>query len=424
MPAFELPAWRHGAWVEIDLGALVHNASVLRRAIPADTRLGLMVKANAYGHGLEIGARAAVAGGADQLIVATLDEGLSLRRAGIAAPILVIYPIPAAAVREAVEADLELTVSGLDSARRMLAAWSDDASSPARGTLELHVEVDTGMGRGGVAPDTLVAVVELIEATSDARVAGIWSHLADGSDVALSSGQTQRYERALSHVEASGRVVPTGHLAATDAVFAGTAPAYQMVRIGLGFYGELGLGVEPTASTAALASDLRPAMTIKARPVRLEWVSAGATVGYGGEWTAARPSLVATLPIGYADGWTRDSWPGASALIRGRRVPLIGRVSMDAVCADLTDVSRDGEVTMDDELVLLGRQGGDRITANELAGVRATIPNEVLAALGPRLPRVYLEEHEVVAVGRQSDRVDWLGDRPAWPAAAPLPSAS
>ena len=132
-----------------------------------------------------------------------------------------------------------------------------------------------------------------------------------------------------------------------------TAPAYDMVRIGLGFYGELGVGVEPAAALARLAAELRPAMTVAARPVRLEWMPAGASIGYGGEWVAQRPSRIATLPIGYADGWTRRYWPGASAIVRGRRVPLVGRVSMDSVCADVTDA---GEVGMDDTVVLLGAQ--------------------------------------------------------------------
>jgi alanine racemase len=397
---------RHPAWVEIDLTALVHNADVLRQAIPSDARLGLMVKANAYGHGLEMAARAAVAGGADQLIVAAIDEGLALRAAGIEAPILVIYPVAPAAVCEAVEAGLELTVSGLASTGRTLAAWMAGGPGAVRRELRVHVEVDTGMGRGGVSPDALVGVVERIEGTPGATVAGIWSHLADGGDMGRSLEQTQRYEAALARVGTTGRAFPIGHLAATDAVFAGTAPAYQMVRIGLGFYGELGLGIEPVPSQAALASALRPALTIKARPVRIDLVAAGASVGYGGEWTAHRPSRIATLPIGYADGWTRSSWPGASALLRGRRVPLVGRVSMDSVCADVTELDAQGEVTIDEVLVLLGAQGDDRITANELARLRGTIPNEVLAGLGARLPRVYVDDDGLVAVSQQADRVD------------------
>ncbi len=393
----------HPAWVEVDLTALVHNAGVLRRAIPADARLGLLVKANAYGHGLEMAARAAMAGGTDQLMVAALDEGLALRRAGVEAPILVVYPVSPDAIGDAVEAGLELSVSGLGSTRRTLEAWAALAAQAPRGVLSLHVEVDTGMGRGGVSPEALIDVVRLIDAASATSIAGIWSHLADGSDAALSREQAQRFESAVASVAATGRSIPIRHLAATEGVFAGTAPAYEMVRVGLGFYGELGLGVEPSPAQSALAAELRPAMAVKARPVRLEVLPAGASVGYGREWTAERRSLIATLPLGYADGWTRSYWPGASALLRGRRVPLVGRVSMDSVCVDVTDV---GEVTMDEVLVLLGGQGAERITPNELARLRGSIPNEIFCSFGPRLPRTYLGEHGVVAVSHQADRVD------------------
>ena len=401
----------HPAWIQIDLAALRHNAAVLRRAIPPGVRLGLLVKANAYGHGLEMAARAAVDGGADQLIVAALDEGLALRQAGLTAPILVVYPVPREGIADAVAAGLELSVSGLASARRTVEGWAGSrAAGAASETLSVHVEVDSGMGRGGVLPVDVVETVRLIDATPATRLTGIWSHLADGSDPAASREQIDRFEGAIAAVAATGRPIPARHLAATDGVFAATAPAYEMVRVGLGYYGELGIGVEPTEALAGVAADLRPAMTVKALPVRLETLPAGATVGYGLEWTASRPSLIATLPIGYADGWTRAYWPGASALVRGRRVPLVGRVSMDAVCVDVTDVTDLGEVTLDEECVLLGAQGTERIAPSELARLRDSIPNEVFCAFGPRLPRVYHDAGRVVAVSTQADRVAWVGD--------------
>ena len=403
------PASKHPAWMEIDLAALAHNAGVLRRAIPADAELGLLVKANAYGHGMEMAARAAVSGGADQLIVATLDEGLALRGAGLQAPILVVYPIPPDGIGEAVEARLELSVSGMNSTRRTLEAWAGLGSQPPDRQLRLHVEVDTGMGRGGVATDDLVELVRMIDAQLATSIVGIWSHLADGRNAGVSAEQVRRFESAIADLAATGRPITRRHLVATEAIFAETAPAYEMVRVGLGFYGELGLGFHPSPDLAALAAELRPAMTVKARPMRLENVPAGTSVGYGREWVAERRSLIATLPLGYADGWARVYWPGAWALVRGRRVPLVGRVSMDSVCADVTDV---GEITPDDEFVLLGSQGVERITPNELARLRRSIPNEVFCSFGPRLPRVYLAHAAVVAVGRAEDRVekqDWSG---------------
>lgn len=373
------------AWIEIDHAALAHNAGVFRRAIPAATRLGILVKANGYGHGMIIAAEAAIAGGADQLMVVSIDEALALRAAGLTAPVLIVYPIDPTHVEEAVRADLEVSVSGEASARRLMDGWVARSARSAGAVLRVHIEVDSGMGRGGVHPDDLPGVVERIEATEATEIAGIWSHLADGADPARSGEQVRAYESALAAVAATGRTVPPRHLAATEGVFVGTGPAYDLVRIGLGFYGELGLDVAPAPALATLAAELRPAMTVVARPARLEQVRAGTPVGYGSEWTTTRPSVIATLPIGYADGWTRRYWPGASALVRGRRVPLVGRVSMDAVCADVTDVEG---VSMEDRFVLLGGQGTERITPGELAALRGSIPNEVFTSFGPRLPRI------------------------------------
>jgi alanine racemase len=372
----------HPAWIEIDTAALAHNARVIRRALPDGTQVGILVKANGYGHGAELAARAALDGGADQLMVANLDEALALRRVGIEAPVLVLYPIEPAGVGEAVAARIELSVGGVDSARRTLEAFA--GLGDRAGELRLHVEVDSGIGRGGIPLDGLVDVVRSIDGAPGVDLVGVWTHLADACDPAASAAQIQRYDAALAEVASMGRAMPLRHVAATEGVFVGTSPAYDMVRIGLGYYGELGVGVSPSPSMASLAAELRLAMTVKARPIRLESMPAGSTIGYGSEWTAARASLVATLPIGYADGWSRTYWPGAEALVHGRRVPLIGRVSMDSLCADVTDV---GEVAHDDEFILLGTQGEERITASDLARLRGTVTNEVFCDFGPRLER-------------------------------------
>lgn len=391
------------AWIEVDHAALVHNVGVFRRAIGVGPRLAIAVKANGYGHGLVIAARAAIAGGADQLMVVSLDEASTLRAAGIDAPVLIVYPIHPADIDEAVRAGVEVSASGMAGARQLLAAW---LASPARARgdiLRVHIEVDTGIGRGGVQPAELVEIVGRIDATPAMALVGIWSHLADGADPVRSAAQVRDYEAALAAVSATGRPLPPRHIGATAGVICGTGPAFDLVRVGLGFYGEAGVEVESSpaqAAAVAVAGALRPAMTVVAHPVRTEWLPAGATVGYGAEWTAERPSLIATLPIGYADGWTRTYWPGATALVRGRRVPLVGRVSMDSVAADVTDVASalgaaGGELVPDERFVLLGSQGDERITPGELARLRGSIPYEVLSAFGPRLVRR--------TVGREGD---------------------
>jgi alanine racemase len=376
----------HAARVEVDLDALANNARVLRRTIPASARLGLLVKANAYGHGLVMSARAALAGGADQLIVAAADEAFALRHAGITAPILVVYPVLPAVVADAALAGIELSIGGVSSLGPTLAAWAAAREAASGHRLRLHVEVDSGMARGGITPQELVDVVREIDAERGVDLVAVWSHLADGSDHERSRAQVVRYEAALASLAATGRPMPARHLAATEGLFVRTAPTYEMVRIGLGWYGELGIGVRAAPDLADLAAELRPALTVVARPVRVETVPAGTSLGYGGEWTAPRTSRIATLPIGYADGWARSSWPGGEALANGRRVPIVGRISMDSLSVDVTDA---GDVTVDDEVVLLGAQGAERITANEVAATRGTIPNEVLSSLGRRLPRVY-----------------------------------
>ena len=375
----------HPAWIEVDLDALVANARVLREVVPPPARLGILVKANGYGHGIVESARAALAGGADQLVVAAFEEGLALRDAGISAQVLVVYPVAREVAVEAARLDLELSVSGLASARQLVTAIEAGRDAMG-GPLAVHVEVDSGMSRGGARPRDVPAVLELLEACPGIEVVGLWSHLLDGSSPEATLGQVHEFAAASELVTGSGRHLPPRHLAASEGLFTQTAPQYDMARIGLAFYGELGLDVEPAPGLRAVAGRLRPAMTVMARAVHLEPVAPGATVGYGGEWTAARPSLVATLPIGYADGWTRRYWPGGEALVRGRRVPVVGRISMDSTCLDVTDVPG---VDLEDAFVLLGAQGSDRITANELARLRGSIPNEVLATLGPRLPRMY-----------------------------------
>jgi alanine racemase len=380
----------HPAWIEVDLEVLAANARVLRAAIPDGAALGILVKANAYGHGLVPAARAALAGGADVLVVAALGEALVLREAGVGARILVVYPVDPAGLPAASGARVELSVSGLESAQQLADAWRGradaDAVTPGGARLQVHVEVDSGMARGGALPGEVLAVLATLDAAPGVEVAGLWSHLADGGSASIVARQVAAFEDAAGRLRVAGRPVPPRHLAATEGLLAGGAPVYDMARIGLAFYGELGVGVTPAPALAAVAALLRPALALKARAVHLGSVPEGGSVGYGGEWVAGRPSRIATLPVGYADGWARSSWPHGSALVRGRRVPIAGRVSMDSVCVDVTDVPGVG---LDDEFVLLGRQGSEVITVDEVARARATIANEVLATLGPRLPRVY-----------------------------------
>jgi alanine racemase len=251
--------------------------------------------------------------------------------------------------------------------------------------LRIHLEVETGLARAGLRPARVAVAARAIVETPGAELAGLWSHLASSHDPVASAAQVERFRAAEEALSAGGLSVPERHIAATGGLFAATAPCGGMVRPGLALYGELPQGFPVAPDRAGAAAMLRPALTLKARALRLERLEPGERVGYGGLWTAERPTLAATLPLGYGDGWAR-AYQGASALVRGRRVPLVGSVAMDAVVADVSEVPG---VDLDDEFVLLGSQGAETIAVAELARLRTTISWEVLAAMAYRVPRVY-----------------------------------
>lgn len=379
-----LPALPRGAWLEIDLDALESNLATIRVLSGRGARVAPVLKADAYGHGLEACARALQQAGAGMLCVATLDEALLARRAGVRVPILVLFPIPPDAVREAAEASLELAVTDVVGAAELLEAWASRRHGDA--TLRVHLEVETGLQRGGVPAEAAADTARTIAATPSVELAGVWSHLARPGDASFSADQERRLEVAVAAIEAVGLPRPRVHLSATGGLFAGTSAAHDVVRPGLSLYGELPDDLPIGESARAAAAALRPVMRLVARPLRVAQVDPGTPVGYGGRWTASVPSLIATVPVGYGDGYARTTQPGAEALVRGRRVPVVGSVAMDALAIDVTEVPG---VSTADEVVLLGQQGDERISASELARRRTTIAWEVLAGMAYRIPRVY-----------------------------------
>jgi len=381
-----LPPLPRLAWIEVDEAALAHNVGVIRGLAGPGVSVAAVVKADGYGHGLRVAARSFLAGGADLLCTATLDEASDLRAAGIGAPIVVLFRIPAGEVVAAAKAGLELVAADGDGLLETLGTWRTAAAARTGLGLRLHLEVETGLARAGLPLDRLVDAARAIGGTPGASLAGLWSHLARADDRAFSALQWERLDLAAESLRMAGLPVPPRHLAATGGLFAGTAPPLELVRPGLALYGELPEDLPLADRARDAAARLRTALTLKARALRITEVDAGTPVGYGGRWVAPRRSRVATLPIGYGDGWTRLAWQSTCALVRGRRVPLVGTVAMDAVAADITDVPDADE---DDEFVLLGAQGAERITATELARVRNTISWEVLTSMAYRIPRVY-----------------------------------
>ena len=379
-----LPPLPRTAWLEIDLGALADNLEVVRDLAGPGVPVRPVVKADAYGHGAVPVALALEGGGADGFCVAAIDEALELRGAGIRVPIIVLYPVPAAWVAEA--ARLGIAVSGGD--RGSLADTVRVAASlPPDRVLGIHLEVETGLGRGGLSGDDLVAAATHIAASPGVVLAGLWTHFQAVEDVSATVAQLARFDAAAAEIAAAGVEMPARHVAASAALIADGIVAYDGVRPGLAVYGLVPDELDP-ASVAGVARRFRPVLSLIARSVRVADLPAGAGISYGPTFRTTRPSRIATLPLGYGDGWSRALSNRASALVRGRRVPLVGNVAMDAVMADVTDVPGP-PVDLADEFVLIGSSGDERIGVEELARLRTTNSWEVVTDMSRRLPRVY-----------------------------------
>ncbi len=391
LAAAGLPVLPRTAWLEIDLDAMRANLMALREMIGPGVGIEPVVKADAYGHGAVPVARALEAAGADGLAVATLDEALELRDGGVSLPILVLFPVPPEAAGMAMAGRIAVAVGGGPGTDRLLEEAARVAATDPELALDVHLEIETGLGRGGALPEDLDRVATTIRAAPGVRLAGVWTHLAAADQLDGARRQDERYGSALARLTggaAAGDLAVRRHLAASGAVLAADVRRWDAVRLGLAIYGLVPDGLRPPAIAAGTASRLQPVMALLARPIRVADLPAGHGVSYGPSFVTRRRTRIATLPIGYADGWRRALSDRSWALVRGVRVPLVGRVAMDAVMADVTDVPG-SPVTEGDEFVLLGAQGAERITAFDLASTCETISYEVLASMSRRMPRVY-----------------------------------
>jgi alanine racemase len=374
---------------------VVGNVRLLQSLLPAGTRVEPVVKADAYGHGAVAVARALVADGIAGLCVATFDEALELRQAGIRVPILILFPIPVELAPDALRHCFSITAGDRLLLERTLAALAT-VPVEAEGRLAIHLEVETGLGRGGALLEDVVSTAASIEACPRACLAGLWSHLQAAGDSAITARQDARFGLAAGLLEDAGIALPTRHLVGSGGLLSPTAGPYDVARVGLAAYGIVPDGLTPVASPAAAVA-LRPAMSLRARPMRVVWLEAGSGVSYGPTFTTSRRSLIATLPIGYADGYPRSLSNKAQVLVRGMRVPQVGTVAMDALMVDVTGVPGP-TITVDDEFTLIGEQGAERISALEVGRWGNTISYEVLAGMSGRLPRVYYAAAEAVAM--------------------------
>ncbi len=401
LAAGSFSALRRTAWLEIDLDAITGNLAVIRELVGPGVRVEPVVKADAYGHGAVPVARALEAAGADGLGVATFDEAVELRNSGVGLPILVLYPSPAEVAGEARRLGVALTAGTGEGLVRLLvaAARLDAEGGDGLAPLALHLEIETGLGRGGALPDAVPGEVAAIGATPGVVLAGLWTHLAAADDPASPRAQDARFAGVIAGLDirpAASRGARR-HVAASGSILGGAVARWDAVRPGLSIYGLVPDGLAPAVRTAAGAAALRPALALVARPTRVADLPAGHGVGYGPAFVTERPSRIATLPVGYGDGWHRVLTNRADALVRGVRAPVVGRVSMDGVTVDVTDVPG-SPVSIDDEFMLIGRQGDARIDVVEVARAASTISYEIVTAMARRVPRVYHAAGNIVSV--------------------------
>ncbi len=384
----DLAAALRPAWVDVDLGALEHNLRVIRERIGGPgVQTMAVVKADAYGHGAVGVSRALEASGVEWLGVALLEEGAEVRRAGVELPILVLGTARPTKVSLYRRYRLVPTVSSL-AELAMWREWTAGGDDPQ----PIHLKVDTGMGRLGVSLDEVAGALEMLRRHPRLRLSGLLSHLAEADDLESPRNDVQesRFSEVLGLLTAREREGLLIHLANSAAALHRPGSRYDLVRLGLAVYGldpaDKGDREEAEERTPVLPPDLRPVMSVRARIVQLREVPAGTPVSYGGRTVTRRRSRIAVVPVGYADGYAWRLTGKAEALARGRRVPVAGSVTMDMTLLDVTEVGAE----LGDEVVLLGRQGDEEISALELARHAGTISWEILCHLGLRLPRRYV----------------------------------
>jgi alanine racemase len=369
----------HRAWIEVDHAALAGNLAVLRRLAGDGRSVIGVVKANAYGHGAVEVSRTLLRHGVDRLAVATLGEGLALRQAGIEVPILILWGLGPPEAAAALAADLEPIVYDAAGVERL-----ERAAADAGRRASVQLKVDSGLGRQGSEPPLAVELALRIVRSRHLQLSGTFSHLAvPGEDEAHTDVQLMRFAQALDAMRSAGADPGLVHVAATGGLLAGAGAFGDAVRPGLGLYGMV-------PGWAGDRDDgLRPILALKALPLRIFDLPSGEAIGYGLRFRAERATRIATLGIGYGDGWPRAHANNGWVLVRGTRRPIVGAVSMDGITVDLGDLH---DVTYADEFVLIGEQMGARIDADEVAAQRRTINYEVTTALRERLPRVHLPE--------------------------------
>jgi alanine racemase len=367
----------------VDLDAIAHNLQEIRSLLPHAVAICAIVKANAYGHGAIPVSRELETQGVEAFGVATVEEGLELRQAGIRRPILVMGA-SFSGIEAAQEQALTPVVYSPDTAVRI-----SEAARRTEKPLAIHLKVDTGMGRIGLLMEDWRPVLEELLANPWVRVEGLMSHFSSAeSDDAFTRNQLDRFERAVQQIHELGQGKTRHlHIANSAGILNHPESSYTMVRPGILLY-----GVYPERELKGRCG-VRPSMTFKTRVLYVKSLPAGSPVSYGQTFVTKRPSRIATLPVGYADGYRRALSNRGRVLIRGKTAPVVGNVTMDLTLVDLTDIP---DASEGDEVILFGNAGDTCLPVEDLAAELHTIPYELLCAVSQRVPRVYRRDGKVV----------------------------
>ena len=358
------------AWAQVDLKALRNNYQEIKKQLKPKVKLCAVVKADAYGHGAVTVARIAVSAGVDYLAVATLSEGIELRQAGFTTPILLLGLVTPAEAAQVAAYDITQVVCSFALAKALA-----EAGAAQNKTVKIHLKVDTGMGRIGVRPEEIGELAKNIKSLSHIEIEGMFSHFAtaDAKDKGYTKLQLAKFEQAIKAVEAQGIKLAIKHIAESAAILEIPEAHYDMVRAGIIQY-----GLWPSA-------EVTHPIKLMAKVGWLKKLAAGESIGYGRQFVAERDSIIATLPIGYADGYIRAYGAKGAVEINGRRAPIAGRICMDQVMIDVTDVP---DVKIGSVATLFG---SETLSIDEAASWLGTINYEIPCLISPRVPRVYVD---------------------------------
>ena len=382
-------------WAEVNLDAVAHNVRSFREKVHAGTELMGVVKADAYGHGMKAILPSLVENGVTRLAVAMIDEAIELRRENVTLPILVLGFTDSGHAREIIEHDVTQTVTSMESALAL-----SDMGRQLGKEVRIHIKIDTGMGRLGFASDSeTIRTISEIHALPYIHIEGIFTHFAcaDEENPDYTRMQFGQFMHVCDELKKSGIHIPIRHACNSAATLRFPEMHLDMVRIGILMY-----GMSPSPFLNAMKNGFLPVMTLKTRVVLVKEIQQGQSVSYGRKFIAEHASRIATLPVGYADGYGRILSNRAPVLIHGERYPLVGSICMDMCMADVTEPvmkenaplssgRRGNPVCAGDEAVLFGFQGEDLLDVDEIAGLRNTINYELTCNIGRRVPRIYIK---------------------------------